>query len=60
MTADPDTREVKVRITPAMQAGLADRLWEVADIIALVEAANAPAKKRGTYKKRANDAAELE
>ena len=41
----------KVRVTPAMQAGLTDRLWEVADIVALVEAADAPAKKRGTYKK---------
>ena len=43
-----------------MQAGLTDRLWEVADIVALVEAADAPAKKRGTYKKRIGDAAELE
>ena len=40
----------KVRVTPAMQAGLTDRLWEVADIVALVEAADAPAKKRGSYK----------
>ena len=43
----------KVRVTPAMQAGLTDRLWEVADIVALVEAADAPAKKRGAYKKSA-------
>ena len=35
----------KVRVTPAMQAGLTDRLWEIADIVAQVEAADAPAKK---------------
>ncbi len=49
-----------LRVTPAMAAGISDRLWEVADIVALVEAAEAPAKKRGSYKKRAGDAAELE
>ncbi len=40
-----------LRVTPAMAAGVSDRLWDVADIVALVEAAEAPAKKRGTYKK---------
>ncbi len=42
-----------LRVTPAMAAGVSERLWEVADIVALVEAAEAPAKKRGPYKKRA-------
>jgi len=41
-----------LRVTPAMAAGVSDRLWEVADIVALVEAAEAPAKKRGPYRKR--------
>jgi len=41
-----------LRVTPAMAAGVSDRLWEVADIVALVEAAEAPAKKRGSYMKR--------
>ena len=44
-----------LRCTPAMAAGLTDRLWEVKDIVALVEkaeAARAP-KVRGPYKKRA-------
>jgi len=41
-----------LRVTPAMAAGVSDRLWEVADIVALVEAAEAPTKKRGSYNKR--------
>jgi len=40
-----------LRVTPAIAAGVSDRLWEFADIVALVEAAEAPAKKRGAYKK---------
>jgi IS1 family transposase len=45
----------KLRITPAMAAGITDRLWEVGDIVALMERAEARAnegKKRGPYKKR--------
>ncbi len=44
----------KLRMTPAMAAGVTDRLWEVADIVALVEAEEAKAAptKRGPYKKR--------
>ncbi len=41
-----------LRATPAMAAGVSERLWEVADIVAFVEAAEAPAKKRGAYKKK--------
>lgn len=42
-----------LRMTPAMAAGVSTRLWEIGDIVALVEAAEAQAdRKRGTYKAR--------
>ena len=44
----------KLRMTPAMAAGVADRLWEVADIVALIEAEEAKEdRRRGPYKKAA-------
>jgi IS1 family transposase len=44
----------KLRCSPAMAAGIETRLWEIADIVALVEAAEAVTtpKTRGPYKKR--------
>ena len=44
----------KLRMSPAMAAGVSDRLWEVSDIVALIEKAEADAAptKRGPYKKR--------
>jgi IS1 family transposase len=41
-----------LRVTPAMAAGVTDRLWEMADLVAVVEAAEEPPKKRGPYKVR--------
>jgi hypothetical protein len=41
-----------LRVTPAMAAGVTDRLWTAADIAELVEAAEPPVSKRGPYKKR--------
>lgn len=43
-----------LRMAPAMAAGVSKRLWEVNDIVALIEAkevAEAP-KVRGPYKKQ--------
>ena len=40
-----------LRVTPAMAAGVTDRLWEVADIVALVDAAEPKPAKRGPYKR---------
>jgi hypothetical protein len=42
-----------LRTSPAMAAGVTYRLWEIGDIVALVEAADAKPGKRGPYKKRA-------
>ncbi len=41
-----------LRMTPAMAAGVTDRLWDVDDLVALVEAAEEAPKKRGPYKPR--------
>lgn len=41
-----------LRMTPAMSAGVTKRLWEIADIVALINAAEAKPAKRGPYKKR--------
>jgi hypothetical protein len=43
-----------LRVTPAMAAGVSDRLWEIGDIAALVDAADAKPTKRGPYKKISN------
>ncbi len=43
----------KLRMTPAMAAGISTRLWEVSDIVALLDAAEAKPAKRGPYKKAA-------
>lgn len=42
----------KLRVTPAMAAGVSSKLWEIGDIVALVEAEEAKADRtRGPYKK---------
>ncbi len=42
-----------LRVTPAMEAGVSDRVWDVVDIVKLVEDAEPKASKRGPYKKKA-------
>lgn len=41
-----------LRVSPAMAAGVTDKLWEVSDIVALVEANDPKPGPRGPYKKR--------
>ena len=41
-----------LKITPAMAAGATERLWEIRDIVELIEAAEPKAGPRGPYKKR--------
>ena len=40
-----------LRVAPAMAAGVSDRLWEIGDIVKLVEDAEAKPGKRGPYNK---------
>ncbi len=40
-----------LRVTPAMAGGVADRLWSMEDIVAVIDARSTPAKKRGPYNK---------
>ncbi len=42
-----------LKITPAMAAGVTDRLWDMTDVAALTAAQEAPVAKRGSYKKKA-------
>jgi IS1 family transposase len=42
-----------LRVTPAMAAGVTKRLWEMADLVAIVEAAETVPAKRGPYRKHA-------
>lgn len=39
----------KLRMSPAMAAGVSDRLWEIGDIVKLVEDADTKPGKRGPY-----------
>ena len=39
-------------MAPAMAAGVTNRLWEMSDLAAVLEATEEAPKKRGSYKKR--------
>lgn len=43
-----------LKVTPAMAAGITDKLWEMVDIVKLIEEAAPKSKPRGPYKKRAD------
>ena len=40
------------KLSPAMAAGVSDRLWSMEDIVTLIDAAEGEPKKRGPYKPR--------
>jgi len=44
-----------LKVTPAMEAGVTERLWSIEDIVKLVEDAAPKPGPRGPYKKRAKD-----
>ncbi|MFZ1429258.1 MAG: hypothetical protein WAS21_21075 [Geminicoccaceae bacterium] len=43
-----------LRVTPAMVVGITGKLWELADVVAMIDAAAPEPAKRGPYKKRAS------
>ena len=43
-----------LRVTPAMAAGITDRLWSLEDIVAKIDAMAPAPKARGAYRKREN------
>jgi len=43
-----------LRMSPAMAAGVETRLWDMADVVALIDAREVAPKKRGPYRKREN------
>lgn len=42
-----------LRVTPAMAAGLTDRMWSMEDVVALMDAVAPKAGRPKTYQKRA-------
>jgi IS1 family transposase len=43
-----------IKVTPAMEAGVTDQLWEIADLVRLIDEATPPPGPRGPYRKRGN------
>lgn len=41
-----------LRVTPAMAAGVTDKLWSADDIVALIDSMTPAPKPRGPYKKK--------
>jgi hypothetical protein len=45
----------KLRMSPAMAAGVTNRLWSLDDVIAKIDELSPQPTKRGSYKKRSDE-----
>ena len=45
-----------LRTSPVMAAGIADRLWDMTEILAIMDMREAPPKRPATYRKRGSAA----
>ena len=52
LVRDDALRRKTLRVTPAMEAGLTVRVWDMEDIISAMDAVAPKPGKRGSYKKR--------
>ena len=43
-----------IKVTPAMEAGVTNQLWEIADLVRLIDEATPPPEPRGPYRKGGN------
>ncbi|HJS84280.1 MAG TPA: IS1 family transposase [Acetobacteraceae bacterium] len=48
-----------LRVSPAMAAGVSDRLWGMEDVVALIDTQTEPPKARGPYKPRTSASASV-
>lgn len=52
LTTEGHKAHQTLKVTPTIEAGLTDCLWDIKALVALIDANEPKPKKRGPYKKR--------